>query len=78
MPERNRSYSSGSARLARMERRESRDATTARATEPREPNELSRDELEEELTIAAYAPGRLRLARYERLLAERQRRLIAA
>ena len=39
---------------------------------------LSEGELEEELTIAAYAPGRLRFARYQRLLDEHRRRLIAA
>jgi hypothetical protein len=65
-----------------MERRESRDTSAgcdwrAEHAPPREPELLSRDELEEELTIAAYAPGRVRFARYERLLAERRRRLIA-
>jgi len=41
--------------------------------------ELSDAELEAELTIAAYAPGRLRWERYQRLLLERlRRRLIAA
>lgn len=35
---------------------------------------LSDDELEAELTIAAYAPGRLRWERYQRLLVERLRR----
>jgi len=35
---------------------------------------LSDRELERELTLAASAPGRKRLARYERLLRERQRR----
>ena len=39
---------------------------------------LSDGELEEELTVAAYAPGRMRFARYERLLDERRRRLVAA
>jgi len=40
---------------------------------------MSDDELEVELTIAAYAPGRLRWERYQRLLLERlRRRLIAA
>jgi len=40
---------------------------------------LSDDELEAELTIAAYTPGRLRWERYEHLLVERRRRrLIAA
>jgi len=67
-----------------MERRESRDRTSAgcgRRVEHalrREPSELSQDELEAELTVAAYAPGRLRYARFERLLAERRRRVIAA
>lgn len=40
--------------------------------------ELSDPELEAELTVAAYAPGRARLERYQRLLAERRRRLLAA
>lgn len=40
--------------------------------------ELSDPELEAELTVAAYAPGRARLERFERLLAERARRLLAA
>lgn len=35
---------------------------------------LTDDELEAELTIAAYAPGRLRWERYQRLLLERVRR----
>jgi hypothetical protein len=35
---------------------------------------LSDDELEKELTVAAYAPGLLRINRYQRLLGERQRR----
>jgi hypothetical protein len=35
---------------------------------------LSDDELEAELTIAAYAPGRVRWERYQRLLVERLRR----
>ena len=39
---------------------------------------LSEGELEAELTIAAYAPGHLRWDRYQRLLDERKRRLIAA
>ena len=40
---------------------------------------LSDDELEAELTIAAYAPGRYRWERYQKLLVERlRRRLIAA
>jgi hypothetical protein len=40
---------------------------------------LSDDDLEAELTIAAYAPGRVRWERYQRLLRERlRRRLIAA
>jgi hypothetical protein len=52
----------------------------SRATVGRDQLEtLSDDELEVELTIAAYAPGRLRWARYEHLLVERlRRRLIAA
>ncbi len=41
-------------------------------------SELSDCELEAELTVAAYAPGRARWDRFERLLAERRRRLIAA
>ena len=36
--------------------------------------QLSDDELESELTIAAYAPGRLRWERYQHLLGERLRR----
>jgi hypothetical protein len=36
--------------------------------------QLTDDELEVELTIAAYAPGRLRWERYQRLLLERVRR----
>jgi hypothetical protein len=40
--------------------------------------ELSDRELEAELTVAAYAPGRARLERFLRLLDERRRRLIAA
>jgi hypothetical protein len=40
---------------------------------------LPDDDLEAELTIAAYAPGRVRWELYERLLRERlRRRLIAA
>jgi hypothetical protein len=39
---------------------------------------LSDEQLEEELTIAAYAPGRLRWERYQRLLLERLRRRAAA
>jgi hypothetical protein len=40
---------------------------------------LSDDELEAELTVAAYAPGRLRWDVYQRLLHERlRRRLVAA
>lgn len=39
---------------------------------------LSDPELEAELTVAAYAPGRARLERFERLLAERARRLLPA
>jgi hypothetical protein len=66
-----------------MERRESRDTPVGAGRSKQyvpalEPNQLSRDELEAELTIAAYAPGRLRYARFERLLDERRRRLIAA
>ena len=41
-------------------------------------SELSDTELEAELTVAAYAPGRARLERYQRLLDERRKRLIAA
>jgi hypothetical protein len=45
----------------------------------REPvNELTDPELEAELTVAAYAPGRARLERYLRLLDERRRRLMPA
>ena len=39
---------------------------------------LSDPELEAELTVAAYAPGRARWARFQRLLDERRRRLFAA
>ncbi len=39
---------------------------------------LSNDDLEAELTIAAYAPGRLRWERYEHLLVERLRRRLTA
>ena len=39
---------------------------------------LSDEQLEEELTIAAYTPGRLRWERYQRLLLERLRRRAAA
>jgi len=39
---------------------------------------LSDRDLEAELTVAAYAPGRARFERFERLLAERRRRLLAA
>jgi hypothetical protein len=40
---------------------------------------LSDEDLEAELTVAAYAPGRLRWDLYQRLLHERlRRRLIAA
>ena len=39
---------------------------------------LTEDELEEELTIAAYAPGRWRLQRFQELLDERRRRLLPA
>jgi hypothetical protein len=48
------------------------------ARAPNRVTELTSEELEEELTIAAWAPGRQRLERYERLLAERRRRLLAA
>jgi hypothetical protein len=41
-------------------------------------SELSDGELEAELTVAAYAPGRARFERFLRLLDERRRRLIAA
>lgn len=82
MPDRYRPYSTDSDWVVSMERRESRDATAGcswrREHAPvREPSELSADELEEELTIAAYAPGRIRYARFERLLDERRRRLLA-
>jgi hypothetical protein len=40
-------------------------------------SELSDGELEAELTVAAYAPGRARFERYMRLLDERRRRLVA-
>jgi hypothetical protein len=43
---------------------------------PEPVRELSDPELEAELTVAAYAPGRARFERFQRLLAERQRRLI--
>ena len=39
---------------------------------------LSDEQLEEELTIAAYTPGRLRWERYQRLLLERLHRRAAA
>lgn len=39
---------------------------------------LSDAVLEEELTIAAVAPGRLRFRRYEDLLRERRKRRVAA
>jgi hypothetical protein len=43
----------------------------------REPvSALSDRELEAALTVAAYAPGRARFERFERLLAERRRRLL--
>jgi hypothetical protein len=45
---------------------------------PEPVSDLSDLELEAELTVAAYAPGRARFDRYQRLLAERRRRLIAA
>ena len=51
----------------------------AGAPDPNGLEQLSDEELEVELTIAAYAPGRLRWDRYQRLLVERlRRRLIAA
>ena len=51
----------------------------AGAPDPNGLEQLSDEELELELTIAAYAPGRLRWDRYQRLLVERlRRRLIAA
>ena len=50
-----------------------------RSREVNEPlAELSQDELEAELTIAAYAPGRARFERFRQLLDERRRRLLAA
>ena len=50
-----------------------------RSREQKQPlDELSQDELEAELTIAAYAPGRVRFERFQRLLDERRRRLLAA
>jgi len=36
---------------------------------------FSDDELEAELTVAAYAPGRRRWERYQALIAERRRRV---
>jgi hypothetical protein len=39
---------------------------------------LTDEQLEAELTIAAYAPGHLRWERYQRLLLERLRRRIVA
>ncbi len=50
-----------------------------RSREPKQPlDQLSRDELEAELTIAAYAPGRVRFERFQRLLDERRRRFLTA
>jgi len=50
-----------------------------RPREPKQPlAELSQDELEAELTIAAYAPGRVRFERFQRLLDERRRRFLTA
>jgi hypothetical protein len=46
--------------------------------EPGMLDRLSDEQLEEELTIAAYAPGRVRWERYQRLLLERLRRRAAA
>jgi hypothetical protein len=67
-----------------MEGRAHRDAGDGRlwherfAGSPEPVSELSDLDLEAELTVAAYAPGRARLERYLRLLDERRRRLIAA
>jgi hypothetical protein len=66
-----------------MERRASRDEYSGCGRRPKhapaeELKDLSTDELEEELTVAAYAPGRVRFSYFEQLLAERRRRLIAA
>ena len=41
-------------------------------------SDLSDPELEAELTVAAYAPGRARWKRFQQLLDERRRRLLAA
>jgi hypothetical protein len=46
--------------------------------DPASLDRLSDEQLEEELTIAAYTPGRLRWERYQRLLLERLRRRAAA
>lgn len=52
----------------------SRDPQKPPALDERGLARLTDDELEAELTIAAYAPGRLRWERYQRLLLERVRR----
>jgi hypothetical protein len=60
-----------------MERRRQPDSCTWHDRHPPAQEtlvELSEEELEAELTIAAWAPGRQRLDRYQRLLAERRRR----
>jgi hypothetical protein len=49
-----------------------------RALDPQHLETLSDDDLEAELTIAAYAPGRVRWERYQRLLHERLRRRFVA
>jgi hypothetical protein len=51
---------------------------TSGALDPSGLETLSDEELEAELTIAAYAPGRLRWERYQRLLVERLRRRVIA
>jgi hypothetical protein len=67
-----------------MERKDHRTAGAGRLWHEQFPGSeepvqmLSDRELEAELTVAAYAPGRARLERYLRLLDERRRRLIAA
>ena len=49
------------------------------ALDPNRLETMSDDELEVELTIAAYTPGHLRWDRYQRLMLERlRRRLITA
>ena len=50
------------------------DAEVSDGLQPRSAAELSDDELQAELTIAASAPDHLRMDRYEELLAEAQRR----